>query len=851
MIKKIMRIRTLVPICIFLAFVLTGKSATNIVLETDLNKYFFDGSQLTKNWEVRYLNADPVDVSVQGRSRSEAVALVDGNRPKDGKNIATSLSWKSGQKVEIVLDLKQRHLISAIYLNLTGNADWKAETSLDSMNWWAIPAESLLRTPGQLIIPSLARLAQFVRLTAVPGEKNLSVQELFVYGEKADQPSVIGGVYPSVFPPVAGQSIVLRAILRNMTSQPMNNVAVEFFVKKTGEQKIGECLVKSIEPGASAMSSVPWTPSVTDPHDILVRIKGATKSAIIPVVNRKLYFGSFRDADYDRLRYNNLYTRVGDTPQYWLIKLHGGTALAFVMGPHAGDMDQKKFEDAWLTGIEAPFRDGIALDEWTIPYTNACKALENVAVKKGGKMVFLWLNGPYNEAYRHADLLGREMYCNMHGHNLYRSSIGGSIRKCREVGLLDKTIMSLGYFCGGYGKTTYAGYSSTAEEIEREVRFIRAQAPEMPGLSVWGATYRPDLDRLWDKLWYDYFIAPVIIVKEVKILGSTVEVKLSNIGGMNARNVKIAAFSPEGKTVSSQSIALIFAGQTTSLNLEIQGGISNPDVKLISGEGYTVLESKTLDVIPSRQVKGNPIQIGWTDDGSKLNDSDTIEFVNRGTGKADLVLTNLNKLGKSDGNGNFYVKEMGTDGLSFGDYLVRLVNGETREIISAGLSITPAGGQFSVKSVNGKPWSGDAHAIEVKAGDTFEVSWDLKGCGIESPEIYISAPGDPLRAPGPDKGYAYADIAAMMLRLIKNPEGNPMEQGSWVWKTKLSAEDFIDHPQGWIWDARVKASQGGDGAKDAKVNMSLQSGEWKLWIGSWHKIGWAVPKTPVITVLVR
>ncbi len=69
-----------------------------------------------------------------------------------------------------------------------------------------------------------------------------------------------------------------------------------------------------------------------------------------------------------------------------------------------------------------------------------------------------------------------------------------------------------------------------------------------------------------------------------------------------------------------------------------------------------------------------------------------------------------------------------------------------------------------------------------------------------------------------------------------------------MWKTDLAEQDFahVSYATGWIKDGH------GKGAKNTKVNMSLNPGEWKLWIGSvWGSQGWAVPKTPVVTVTVN
>ncbi len=756
-----------------------------VLSEVDLDRLFLDGVQLTGNWNVRYLNADTVGIRVQNRSAGQASWLVDGVRmvPRQGAP-ASGLTWLKDETADITIDLGGRKLISGIAITREGDAQWQIATSADAQTWAAVPLDHVVEAPQHILVLSLARIARYVSIRAEAGSPSLSINEVFVYGERNPPFDIIGGVYASTFPPVANEDITLRAVIRNPTDRAVKSLTVEFESLAPDRRKLGECTLDSIAPKTAAIAAISWKPTVSEPHTIRVRVRDDEKEKTLPVVNRRLYLGSASPPDYERFRYINLFTGIGrdyaglyiDAPQYLLTKLHGAIPLATCWGPHpSGNIGLENFKKNWSKTLHSPFRDGMAMDEWGEPYPEALEALKRIYRKKGETLIAPWLaggiTGAYVEGFRFADLILIETYCNMMGHDIYRSYVNSAVDRTRKAGLLERSLIALGFFTNR--KPT------VPEELEREVRHVRLRGPEMPGIVFYTSTWRKQRDDQWDELAYRYFISPVIMPKDIRIQKSTVTLNLANIGGMNAHDVKVGVFSAEGKTLSSKTMPLIPAGKALSASLPVKEGTVSPQVRVIPSEGYTVLAPKPLEVLPPEQVVGNPIQVCWTPDDGKLNPADYLEFVNRATGQASLVLKNLGDRGKWDNDGNFYVKNIKTDGLDVGRYLVRLLDGEKAILKGSDeLAITSAGGEFFVSKVNGKPWTGDPQNINLKAGDAFEVSWDLTGRHIPSPVIFITPPGESdLRMPAPDRGYAFADITRIMF-LVKDPEGDPLVKGS-------------------------------------------------------------------------
>lgn len=809
-------------------------------VDIDWNKYCVDGIQLTRNGEMAFFGSDPcVDIAIKGRSA------------KDGPKLLTDgVAWQPGEDVEVTVDLRGQRAISGIIVTYSGKPAWQMATSRDGKNWWPIPSERLVNMETQAVAAAnLARVARYIRIVDT-GRTGVKIDRLYVYGEKTTDAGAVGGVYTSWTPPVAGQTVSLRAVIRNFGPRPVRNVQVDVDLISPGTAKIGGQTLDVLPAGTAVVVSIPWTPKATEPNKVEVGVRGEdwkpeSRTEVIPVVNRKLYFPSWGYVDNDRLKYCNMNT-CGEGFWSYLSRLHGRLALAPVSIPNTeGDAERDALIEGWMAALNRPESDGIDMDEWVTlaDYPAATEALKRVCAQRNGKMVAPWLAFPINEAsakrFAPTDLVMHETYMNIIGggpnggvytyHYNYRSEINQRIDACLRFGLSSYWILALSTFMDQV--------PSTPQEIEREVQYIRYHDPEMPGIVFYGLSYR-EIDALFNSYCYKYFIAPVITMQPDKTLGMVVR----NIGGMNAHGVKVEAFTADGKRrLGSWALGSIPAGEKKALARTPPD--TNAVFHVLPGKDYTPLgPPKILEVTPTSQVKGGPLQISIPEElADKVGPSDRVEFVNKATGKVDWRITKGDNWKEVRRDRVAYLDSLPTDQLDVGSYTVRLVDGTGAVTAFDSLSIVDSTGDFYVSKVNGRRWNGDRHSITIGPNDSFEVSWDFHGKQIADPAIYMNAPGGSITLRAEGRGI-FARLSRLRW-LIKDPGGEPVVKGSWTWKTDPQANDlWLNRTYGgWI-----------DGTRDpmdARINMSANPGEWKLWISTTDRPGsWAVPMTPVISV---
>ena len=89
---------------------------------------------------------------------------------------------------------------------------------------------------------------------------------------------------------------------------------------------------------------------------------------------------------------------------------------------------------------------------------------------------------------------------------------------------------------------------------------------------------------------------------------------------------------------------------------------------------YTALNPQTLEVIPSRQMRGLPVRVCWAPprDEAKLDPNDRLEFFNQKTDKVAFQLTGAVGKGAWDG-ASLQWPDLDTSNLDPGEYVVRIV----------------------------------------------------------------------------------------------------------------------------------------------------------------------------------
>ena len=816
--------------------------------QIDWQKYCIDGVELSGNSDVRYLKTEPrINVVVRGKTHQAAAGLVDADGP--GR---TSIAWTKGENIDIDLDLTAERLVAGIVVIGGGAATWQMSASLDRRNWREIPRSHIVRINARsLMAANLALPARYLRVQATPSENGARIRDIYVYGDKEADGPAVGGIYPSWFPPVAGEEVTLRTIVRNVTDQTVKNVKVAFRQTAPRHKTLGEDVIAELPAGSARVAAIRWKPAVMEPHEIFVTAsgpgpQGSQRTEIIPVVKRRLYFGNYHPIDNERLKNANLYTVVGGGFEYFLAKIRGRLALHFCNGPHvSGNVGLETFTKTWSHVLQGPLRDGMAMDEWSTLYPEACAALEQVSKDKGDRIIVPWLSGRADEAYskcfRHADLVLPEVYFNYAGHHTYRDGLNVQIDNARKWQLLDKWIIALGVFA--------PGKPSTAEEIEREVQYLRLRGPEMPGVAYYGYS-RGDIVRKNDHLCYQYFIAPVVVIEEaVPGGGNSLRVTVRNIGGMTAHHVQLAALGREDeKKQGTAAVAVLAPDEQTTVVINTIAPPADVVARILPGPGYTALNStQPLEVYPSSQVQGLPIVACWTPENADDTgrQADHLDFVNLATGKVDSRVDAPGEKGTWK-SGNLYLPSLETGSLAPGRYQLRWVDGQTGRTQGRNqLTILQRAGKLSVSRVNERPGTDNPQEITIDPGDTFDISWDLRDCRLPNPSIYISAPGDDMKMPRQDGSFAVLRPAVLGQR-VESPTCEPERVGTWRWKSRIEREDlllpFFETNGGWIW------FRGDLGPDYRRVNMAANPGTWRLWIGGASP---AVPISPVITVNVR
>jgi len=694
-----------------------------------------------------------------------------------------------------------------------------------------------------------------VRLRATTGEERILIRDVYVYGDRTSEPPAVGGIYTSVFPPVAGEHCELRAVIRNSTAESARHLEVEFEVVAPYTESIGKARVRLLPAEQARLATVDWTPELTEPHEIRVTIRGSdwetsARSEVIPVVNRRMYFGCFHPVDYERLAYTNLFTTIGGgsapSPFYPLVKLRGRTGLAFASGPHpmgerAKTMTADEFVEAWWPGLSAPWRDGIAMDEWGTPLPDQAEALRILHNMMPHRMIVPWVMGGMNEgrakSFAPCALLLSETYLNYLSHDAYRIYVNDRVDGAREWDTLDRFLIALG---------TVAAAGSTREELERETRYAKLRGPEMPGIAYYGYN-RSECIRFTDSLCYKYWIAPAVTVTGVpQVQGTALTVNVKNIGGMTACDIKLEAYTLDGRArIGTGEIDQLYPDEEKAASFTLTQAEPNPQVRVLPSEQYTEMTPpQPLEIMPARQIVGGPLQIYWTPrQGEAIGPNDRIEIVHEASGT--VVYERVN-----DGNWQLRDNNLVFEGVptencvETGQYVVRLVDGATEEIRALDYLtiISPPEGKFYVTKVNDQPWAGDPHNITINPGDTFEITWDLRDVGISRAAVYLNCPEDPtLRAP---HGRRYASFNLAVAG--KDEWGVYLPQGSWTWKSALEPEDLdeVDSRKGWL--------HAGNDPKYPRIDMAGNPGVWHLWIGQSHgPHTWSLPRSPVITVIVR
>ena len=313
--------------------------------------------------------------------------------------------------------------------------------------------------------------------------------------------------------PVKGQAVTFNARIRNSGLRPAERVACRTRLIDDEGNLVAERKVQIDRIKAESHYDFPFTfnPAQTGPHRVDVELDypssvleisetNNTSSLTIHVVDRDYFFVWYGDPKH--LKHIN----VTQTAQFAIAEWNrrGVTAGAWA-GVGGKDPRSAYFRKPEL-GYNAAIVDEIgALGD---------KAKELLAILPDLKkshpdfVVAIWLAAGIPEEIAELtkqgviDLLMLEIYINC-GSLKYEERLSKAIENARKAGVLHRTVIGLG---SAAGYANYASPHAHAEFLEKQIQFIRKEAPEMPGLAFFSASTLPGVDVKLDEMCFKYFI---------------------------------------------------------------------------------------------------------------------------------------------------------------------------------------------------------------------------------------------------------------------------------------------------------------------------------------------------------
>ncbi|MCP4641124.1 MAG: hypothetical protein GY851_11850 [bacterium] len=154
---------------------------------------------------------------------------------------------------------------------------------------------------------------------------------------------------------------------------------------------------------------------------------------------------------------------------------------------------------------------GIAVDEWgggdAEFDAKLGRALVRTKEARPDLFVAVWCFGTFRPRQAEwlrdgADVVMVERYFGGADPSRYPGRFAGPIRVAREAGILHKTVFALGMNDRAKQKEhdKLGEWANTPEELEAQMRWIRENAPEMPGISFFSPRCSPEMLKLSDEL---------------------------------------------------------------------------------------------------------------------------------------------------------------------------------------------------------------------------------------------------------------------------------------------------------------------------------------------------------------
>lgn len=310
--------------------------------------------------------------------------------------------------------------------------------------------------------------------------------------------------------PIAGKKVKLSAKIHNRGAITAENVDIQVkAVDKNSNQVILlEKVISAIKPGTESVIAFEWKPGKVGKYNIDISIDAKNKlkeidnknnraKLDVSVVEKDVYFLWYGDPL--ELKYANV-PQTRFNIKEW--KRRGAIPGSF--GGVKGDQTKTYFKMP-QDGFSAVLVDEIGgMHKDVKEFLNMLPKLKK---KHPDFFIAVWLAAGISKELQKLvkdgviDLLIIERYLKVGGG--YEKAIRNDIKHARESGCIEKTIIGLGS-SGNYAN--FEGPEAHADFLEKQIKLISEEAPEMPGVGFFTSDTLPGVKEKLDEMCYKYFI---------------------------------------------------------------------------------------------------------------------------------------------------------------------------------------------------------------------------------------------------------------------------------------------------------------------------------------------------------
>ncbi len=410
--------------------------------------------------------------------------------------------------------------------------------------------------------------------------------------------------------PKVGDEVLIRVQVQPRQVEETDSLKLRLQVQgPDGERSFGADSRLFANPMGSAEAVFSWTPGRNGWHKLRIILPdGEGPSLQVPVVQREVHigwYGPFEEPPFPR--YMTLGMNIRDADRdVWLRR--GVIPAAWKGGNCYGDWSREKFLESWSQP------KWIAIDEFMGPPEVREKltwALKELKRRHPDHFVALWLGSGYlsQELGQAVDLFMPEVYLNYHNNHL--GHLTRAVKKARQEGVPDKTIIGLGLNDREHGAPT----DPTRELVLRQFRHLKRIAPDLPGLAFfnfYGAP--PGMVEYVDRLCYDYFIGPLVTLTDAKLRLSgdsfhagekvSLAAEIRNIGNMDVRGaLRVKLVDDNGHRLALLKVEDLRVGEerTVQFDVPMPKGIHVVKAQVLRSSGYAILDGSAQAVLANAQ----------------------------------------------------------------------------------------------------------------------------------------------------------------------------------------------------------------------------------------------------------